>query len=109
MLHGFPGLQTEQIDVFEREILSHIGGRKKARDGYFMARRFHTWCNAHLPGRFEAINHGLAALPVEAGFPHGDFLYALVDAIKAYPDDLLSWLRSTRTCWELWRRLRPIV
>ena len=109
ILHGFPGLQTEQIDVFEREILSHMRGRKKARDGYFMAHRFHTWCNAHLPGRFEAINHELAALPAEADFPHGDFLYALVEGMEAYPGDLLSWLRGTPTCWELWRRVRPIV
>jgi len=108
ILHGFPGLHAEQIDVFERDILSHMGHRRKAQNGYFMAKRFCTWCNTHLPGRFQAINHELAAFTTETGFPHGAFLYALVESMEAYPDDLLSWLHTTRTCQELWRRLRPI-
>jgi len=107
ILHRFPDLCPERADIFEWKIRPHMS-QKKALDGYRAARLFSTWCNARLPGRFQAINHELAALPVEASFPHGDSLYALVDGVNTYPDDLFSWLCAIPTCQELWRRLRSI-
>jgi hypothetical protein len=106
---GFSGLHSEQIDVFERDVLPRMQHRKKARDGYFMAGKFLAFCEGDLRCCFEALNGELAALPVTAGFPHGNFLYALVGAMEERPADLRSWLHTTCACRELLRRLKPAV
>ena len=96
----------EQADIFERKLLFGMANRQKALDGYFMAKRFGTWCNANLPGRFRSINHDLAALSSEVRFPVGSFLYALDAGTRARPETLVSWLHEFETCQELWHRLR---
>ncbi|MBC8492533.1 MAG: hypothetical protein H8D43_02010 [Chloroflexi bacterium] len=95
------GLRSEQADAFEQFILPHLNS-DKAKDGYFLAKRFDTWCSIWIPNRFTAITWELAALPPAAGVPHGDFLNGLSSLLERRQDDLLRWLKTAQGCRELW-------
>ncbi|MEA3485263.1 MAG: hypothetical protein U9R03_00970, partial [Candidatus Aerophobetes bacterium] len=95
------GLRSEQADAFERFILPHLSS-DKAKDGYFLAKRFDTWCSGSIPNRFIAITWELAALPPAAGVPHSLFLNALSSLLEGRQGDLLRWLEAARGCRKLW-------
>lgn len=101
-----PELKNGQVDVFERHLLQHL--REKAKDGYFMAKHFGTWCLDRVPECFTALTHELAALAPNPEMPHSDFIYLLCHHRKERPDTLLRWLERAKTCRELWPWLQTL-
>lgn len=99
-----PELKNGHVDVFERYILRHV--RSKAKDGYFLARNFNTWCLDRVPEYFIALTYELAALAPTEGMHHSDFIHLLSHHRKVGPDTLLRWLRRCPTCRELWPLLQ---
>ena len=101
-----PELKNGQVDVLERYLLHHL--QEKAKDGYFLAKHFDTWCFDELPDCFAALTHELAALVPDPEMPHSDFIHFLSHHRKERPDTLLRWLERAKTCRELWPWLRTL-
>ena len=101
-----PELKNGQVDVLERYLLQHF--RETAKDGYFGAKHFDSWCLDRVPECFTALTHELAALAPDPAMPHSDFIHLLSHHRKARPDTLLHWLERTETCRTLWPWLQTL-
>lgn len=101
-----PELKNGQVDVLERYLLQHF--RETAKDGYFWAKHFDSWCLDRVPECFTALTHELAALAPNPEMPHSDFIHLLSHHRQARPDTLLRWLERAKTCRELWPWLQTL-
>jgi hypothetical protein len=88
-------LQREQVDVFQEQLLRHIG--RIPRRGYNVARDLDEWLAPRNPDLFQRLTYRIAALQPTGSsveFTATDIINAISEAFRKSPDRLLECLQS---------------